>query len=106
VRINFDPQSGHEQKGWRPAVVLSLSAYNRRTGLAILCPVTNQAKHYPYEVPIPAGLPVTGVVLSDQLKSMDWQSRKAEYLCDLPAEVFSEVVDKAATLIDPEEGQG
>jgi mRNA interferase MazF len=105
VRLNFDPQSGHEQKGWRPAVVLSLAEYNRKSGLAIVCPVTNQAKRYPYEVPIPGGLPVTGVILSDHIKSMDWQSRKAEYICNLPDEVLSEVVDKAATLIDPEESE-
>ena len=104
VRLDFDPQSGHEQKGRRPAVVLSPAAYNRRAGLAVLCPITRQAKKYPFEVAIPAGLAVTGVILADQLKSLDWQSRRAEYLCALPEDTLFEVVDRAMTLIDPEEG--
>jgi mRNA interferase MazF len=81
------------------------SAYNRRAGLMIVCPVTNQSKGYPFEVAIPAGLPITGVILSDQLKSMDWNSRKVECLCELPDAVMTEVVDKAVTLIDPEESE-
>src|SRR4029077_6896441 len=78
VWITLNPQAGHEQAGRRPAVVLSPIAYNRKVGLAVFCPITNQIKGYPFEVLIPAGLPVTGAVLADQVKSLDWGVRKAE----------------------------
>ena len=84
VWINFDPQAGHEQAGRRPAVVLSPSAYNVKVGLAILCPITNRPKGYPFEVAIPPGLPVTGVILADQVKSLDWRVRKAEFISRIP----------------------
>ena len=71
VWITLTPQAGHEQAGHRPAVVLSPAAYNGKVGLAILCPITNQIKGYPFEVLIPAGLAVTGVILADQVKSLD-----------------------------------
>jgi mRNA interferase MazF len=101
VRISMNPQAGHEQAGRRPAVVLSPSAYNRKVGLAILCPITNQVKGYPFEVSIPSGLPVTGVVLSDQAKSLDWKARKAEFMCALPSETTREVILKLGTLLTP-----
>ncbi len=75
VWLDFDPRAGHEQAGTRPALVISPRAYNRKVGLALLCPVTSQVKGYPFEVRLPAGLPVQGVVLSDQLKSLDWQAK-------------------------------
>lgn len=81
VRISMNPQAGHEQAGRRPALVLSPSAYNGKVGLAILCPITNQVKEYPFEVVIPEGQPVQGVVLSDQVKSLDWRARQAEHIC-------------------------
>ena len=99
VWINLNPQAGHEQAGRRPAVVLSPSAYNRRVGLAILCPITNQVKGYPFEVRIPPGLSVTGVVLSDQVKSLDWRARHAEFIHALPRETVGEVLAKLATLL-------
>ena len=77
VWITLDPQSGHEQAGRRPALVLSPAAYNGRVGLALLCPITGQAKGYPFEVGVPDGLAVTGAVLSDQVKCLDWRTRKA-----------------------------
>src|SRR5215813_14686908 len=80
VWVTLDPQAGHEQAGRRPALVLSPAAYNRRVGLALLCPITNQIKGYPFEVLIPQGLKVTGAVLSDQVKSLDWKARKAELI--------------------------
>ena len=83
VWINFNPQAGHEQAGHRPAVVLSPGAYNDKTSLAILCPITNQVKGYPFEVAVPAGLDVTGVILADQVKSMDWRARNAALICPL-----------------------
>lgn len=77
VWIDFNPQTGHEQAGRRPAVTLSPALYNGRTGLALLCPITNQIKGYPFEVTIPQGWNVTGVVLADQVKSLDWRRRGA-----------------------------
>jgi len=102
IWINLHPQAGHEQAGRRPAVILSPSAYNSRVGLALLCPITNQRKGYPFEVRIPPRLRVTGVVLADQIKSLDWQARQAEFICALPAETVAEVLAKLATLLsDP-----
>ena len=75
VWITLNPQAGHEQAGRRPAVVLSPQNYNGKIGLAILCPITNQIKGYPFEVLLPVGLPVAGAILSDQVKSLDWHAR-------------------------------
>ena len=80
IWINFNPQAGHEQAGRRPAIVLSPQSYNGKVGLCLLCPITNQTKGYPFEVLIPAGLGVTGVILSDQGKSLDWRVRNAEFI--------------------------
>jgi mRNA interferase MazF len=99
VWISLNPQSGHEQAGRRPAVVLSPAAYNGKVGLAIVCPVTNQIKGYPFEVTIPDGLPVTGAVLADQAKSLDWKARQAELACRLPSAVVSEILRKLNTLL-------
>ena len=75
VWLTFNPQAGHEQAGRRPAVVLSPNAYNAKVGLALLCPITSQVKGYPFEVLLPHGLPVSGAILADQIKSLDWQAR-------------------------------
>ena len=99
VWISLNPQAGHEQAGRRPAVVLSPGNYNGKIGLAILCPITNQVKGYPFEVLLPAGLPVAGSILSDQVKSLDWRARNAELLCTLPNETISEVLQKLTTLL-------
>jgi mRNA interferase MazF len=99
VWIMFNPQTGQEQAGHRPALVLSPKAYNGKVGLAILCPITSQVKGYPFEVLIPEGLEVKGAILSDQVKSLDWKARKAEIACKLPPEKFNEVVKKLNTLI-------
>lgn len=99
VWLDFDPQAGHEQSGRRPAVVLSPRAYNAKVGLAIVCPITSHQKGYPFEVAIPAKLSVKGVVLSDQLKSLDWQVRNAELICALPAETVGEILNKVAVLL-------
>lgn len=103
IWLQFNPQAGHEQAGRRPALVLSPAAYNGRVGLAILCPITNQVKGYPFEVPIPSDVAVSGAVLSDQAKSLDWRVRKAEYICTLPVEVVRAVLQRLATLLDPEQ---
>ena len=99
IWISFNPQAGHEQAGRRPAVVLSPKAYNGKVGLAILCPITNQVKGYPFEVVLPQEVDVTGVILSDQVKSLDWRVRRAEFKESLPAEVIDEVLAKLGTLL-------
>ena len=99
VWITLNPQSGHEQAGRRPAMVLSPGIYNEKVGLAILCPVTNQIKDYPFEVLMPDGLPVSGVILADQIKSLDWRVRDAEWICTLPPRVVVEVLQKLGTLL-------
>jgi len=99
IWLSFTPQAGHEQAGRRPAVVLSPAAYNGRVGLAVLCPITSRAKGYPFEVCIPDGLPVGGVVLSDQVKSLDWRARKAELAGRLPKHAMAEILEKLSTLL-------
>ena len=99
VWISLNPQAGHEQAGRRPAIVLSPAAYNRKTGLAVFCPITNQIKGYPFEVVIPEGATVSGAVLSDQVKSLDWKARRAEPICTLPRKVIDDVLAKVRTLL-------
>ena len=99
VWITLNPQAGHEQAGRRPAFVLSPQAYNGKVGLAIFCPITSQVKGYPFEVTIPEGEAVTGVILSDQVKSLDWRVRRAESICALPRQTVSEVLARLAALL-------
>jgi mRNA interferase MazF len=102
VWLQFNPQAGHEEAGRRPALVISPKEYNRKVGLALFCPVTLQVKGYPFEVLLPSGLGVSGAVLSDQVKSLDWRVRKAERLCTAPEEVVEEVLGKILALIRKE----
>lgn len=99
VWLAFSPQAGHEQAGHRPAFVLSPELYNRKVGLALFCPVTSQVKGYPFEVEIPPGLMVSGVILSDQVKSLDWKARKCAFCCELTEETVHEVLSKLGTLL-------
>lgn len=99
VWLDFDPQSGHEQAGRRPALVLSRAAYNSASSLAFLCPITNQVKGHPLEVAIPERLPVKGVVLPNHMKSLDWRTRNASYVCDLPQLQVLEVIGKIIALL-------
>ena len=99
VWIDMNPQTGHEQTGRRPAVVLSPSAYNSKVGLALLCPVTTQIKGYPFEVNIPKGFKVSGTILSDQVKSLDWKVRHAEFFDKIPESVTLEILKKLTTLL-------
>lgn len=99
VWLDFDPQAGHEQAGRRPAFVVSPKNYNSISRLGIFCPITPQIKNYPYEVIIPENTKISGVILSDQLKSLDWQIRNVKYICKLSAEVFEEVKMKYNTLV-------
>ena len=98
VWLNFTPQSGHEQMGKRPALVLSPKEYNSKVGLAIFCPITSQEKGYPFEVQIKTRK-IAGVVLSDQVKSLDWASRKVEYISKIPDSELEEVLEKLKVLI-------
>jgi mRNA interferase MazF len=103
VWLDFDPQAGHEQRGRRPAVVLSPSSYNRKVELGVFCPVTDRAKGYAWEVPIPDGLGISGVILADQIRSLDWTERRARFVGTLPRATLDEVLDKALAVIDPDD---
>ena len=102
VWLEFDPQAGHEQAGRRPALVVSPSAYNGRVGLALLCPITSRQKGYPFEVPLPSDLATTGVILADQVKSLDWRARRASRACAVPDEVLDETVARLLAIVDPD----
>jgi mRNA interferase MazF len=97
--VEFSPQIGHEQAGRRPAVVLSPSSYNEKASLALLCPITSHSKGYPFEVALPAGSRFRGVILADQLKSLDWQQRKAQKAGKIPPEVLNQVRKRIGMLI-------
>ncbi len=99
VWINFSPQSGREQAGRRPGLVISRIRYNRRSGLVIVCPITTQIKGYHFEIPIPEGVPVSGVVLADHIKSLDWRTRQADLICQMPAEIVVKVVEAIDELL-------
>ncbi len=99
IWLEFNPQAGHEQAGRRPALVLSPQSYNEKVGLLICCPITNQIKGYPFEVQLPADIGVTGVVLSDQVKSLDWKARKAAFIAHAPDDVVKDVLVKLHTLL-------
>ena len=99
INIDFDPHAGHEQAGWRPAIVLSPASYNRPTGLTVVAPITNQRKGYPFEVALPAGLKVTGVILSDAVKNLDWRARNARYLDSAPPHVLQAVQQRLGLLL-------
>ena len=99
VWIDFTPQAGHEQSGRRPALVLSPRAYHQRTPFAVVCPITSKAKGYPFEVPLPDGLPIGGVVLADQVKSLDRRVRQLDRAGTVPAQVLQQVLAKLAPLL-------
>jgi mRNA interferase MazF len=100
VWLHFDPQSGHEQRGRRPAFVVSPQTYNGRVGLALFCPVASRVKGYPFEVALPRSGKVSGVVLADQLKSLDWGARQAQRIEPTPPGVVEEVLAKVLTLLE------
>ncbi|MBU1277027.1 MAG: endoribonuclease MazF [Proteobacteria bacterium] len=99
VWLEFDPQAGHEQAGRRPGLVLSPVAYNKPSGLMIVCPITNQAKGYPFEVSLPSGLKIQGVVLVDQVKNLDWKARNADKSDVVPRAVMDDVLAKLSALL-------
>ncbi|PZV16727.1 MAG: mRNA-degrading endonuclease [Leptolyngbya sp.] len=99
VWLDFNPQTGREQANRRPAVVLSPASYNGKVKLGIFCPITTKVKSYPFEVALPDDLPIAGVILADQVKSLDWQIRKAEFICKAPDSVMAEVSAKLKVLL-------
>ena len=99
VWIEFTPQAGHEQAGLRPGLVVSPAVYNRASGLALVCPITRRSKGYPFEVALPPGEPVEGVILSDQVRSVDWKARRARRIGRASGAVVAEVRARVAALV-------
>ena len=92
IALTFDPQSGHEQRGRRPALVVSNDLFNKHTGLCIACPITKTRRDYPFHVSIPEGQDVTGFVMVEQVKSIDFRARKARRIGKAPAQVLEEAL--------------
>ena len=102
VTLNFNPQVGHEQSGRRPALVVSPREYNQKSGLALVCPITSKVKIYPFEVPLPTDVSISGVVLADQLKSVDWKVRQVQLVHSFENEYYDfldDVLARIETLI-------
>lgn len=98
VWLDFDPQTGFEQKGKRPALVITPKLYNEKVGLAVFCPITSRIKNYPFEVVIDEKK-LSGAILSDQIKSLDWRARKAEFIIRASDEAFEEVIENLKALL-------
>jgi mRNA interferase MazF len=92
IALTFDPQSGHEQKGRRPALVISNTLFNKKTGLSIACPITNTNRNIPFHVPIPDTCICTGFIMVDQVKSLDFNARKAKFIEKAPRQVLNEAL--------------
>lgn len=95
VYAQFTPHAGHEQAGRRPGIVLSPQSFNEVTGFAVICPITSQVKGYPFEVALPSGLAISGVILTDQVKSLDWRARNFQ----IKDKVSQEIIDDCLSLI-------
>lgn len=100
VWLSFNPQSGHEQSGHRPAIVISPKEYNGKVGLALLCPITSKIKDYPFEVKIIIKDIIKGAILADQLKSLDWEKREAKFIVKASKRVVEETINKLNLLIN------
>lgn len=102
VWIDFNPQTGHEQAGRRPAIVLTTKDFNDKTSLMVLCPITRSSvreRRNPFAIAIPEGLEVDGFILADQIRTMDWRARRAEYICSLPTETVDAVLQRIGVLL-------
>ncbi|NJN31473.1 MAG: endoribonuclease MazF [Synechococcales cyanobacterium RM1_1_8] len=99
VYLGFDPTKGREQRGYRPALVMSPALYNGKSSLALMMPITSKRKGYPFEVALPQGLTTEGVVLVDQVKCLDWRSRQAKFVESVPAKLVAEVQAKIEPLL-------
>jgi len=99
VYLDFNPTKGHEQRGYRPALIISPAAYSEKSSLALFCPITSQKKGYPFEVLLPEDLQTHGVILVDQIRSLDWRVRQIKFVETVSLEVIAEVQAKIAPLI-------
>ena len=99
IRINFNPQAGHEQQGKRPALVVSHTLFNQKRGFAFVCPISNTERQNPFYIKIPEGLSVTGVIMTDQLRSLEYVVRKAEFLGECPEELLVKVIARIKRIV-------
>jgi mRNA interferase MazF len=99
IWIDFDPQAGHEQMGNRPALVVSHDGFNQRMGFAFVCPISNTQRKNPFYVVIPEGEAVTGVIMTDQLRSLDFRARKAEFICECPELLLKDVLRRIKPIL-------
>ena len=99
IKLDFNNTQGHEQAGYRRAIVITPSSYNHTAGLAIVCAITNQKKGYPFEVDIPVGLKVTGVILSDQVRTIDWVARNIVIVDHAPQECVEHILENLSKLL-------
>jgi mRNA interferase MazF len=99
VWLTFDPQAGHEQRGRRPALIVSPRAYNAKARLAVACPITSHVKGYPFEVALPAGARIAGAVLADHVKNLDWQARRVVFEAKASDDVLTEVRERLRALL-------
>jgi len=100
IWLSFNPQTGHEQSGHRPAIVISPKEYNEKVGLALCCPITSKIKNYPFEVRISIKNKIDGAILSDQVKSLDWITRNAQFIAKAPKGIIEEIKNKLVLLIE------
>lgn len=103
VWLDFDPQLGREQSGLRPALIVSPASYNKKVGLALICPITSQEKGYPFEVKIPKSLKISGVILSDHVKSLDWKARNSKFIDKIPKDIMEDVTAKIYSLLEEDD---
>ena len=99
IRLSFDPALGHEQAGFRPAVVLSPALYNKASGLCLVCPITTKIKGYPFEVPLEGAKKTSGVTLADQVRSIDWQARKIKVIDHISTSSLATILAKFKPLL-------
>ncbi len=99
VMLNFDPQSGKEQAGLRPALVISPKSYNEKVTLGIFCPITSKVKNYAFEVLLPKNMKIKGVILSDHIKNLDWTSREIKFIETLDKDIFDSVIERIRLLV-------
>jgi mRNA interferase MazF len=99
IWLNFDPQAGHEQRGNRPALVVSHDAFNRRLGFVFVCPISNTKRKNPFYVLIPTTEGVTGVILADQLRSLDYRAREAQFIAECPDILLQEVLRRIKPIL-------
>jgi mRNA interferase MazF len=103
IWLNFTPQAGHEQAGRRPALVLSTAQFHTATGLLFACPITSRVRGLPFEVPLPPGLSISGVILVHHVRSLDWWVRQAEVVGRVPEDILFQVLDILSAVLEDEE---